>query len=406
MRRNSKDMIFIVILLLTVSTSCKKDIYSPDVSEECSINFTDTSNQNPKAQDYQRLLDNYVQKGLPGLLLLVKTPEEGLWLGASGYSSIETKTKLKKCNIVYSASIGKTYCAVAVMQLVDQGKIQLEDKINLYLESNICDNIPNGNSATVRDLLGHTSGIPNFETGEDFIADVLNDPFSITTQDLLEYEYNKTPLFSAGDGYKYSSTGYELLAKIIDNVTGENHSKYYTSNIFAPTGLENTFYKQEAGFPAPSGLVQCYFDRLGNGKIENISATNNHLTEIFTGSDGIMASVYDYYLFIDALVNGNLVSEESFDEMTTWRNTYSWTTNQYGLGLQKRETKYGYKIGHDGDAMGAGTDMFYFPESVVYIISATNSGTFLDTDLAILYNEDFQDELLDIVFNETPHSKN
>jgi hypothetical protein len=86
------------------------------------------------------------------------------------------------------------------------------------------------------------------------------------------------------------------------NTNGEYHSKYYTSNIFVPT---------------PPGLVQCYFDRLGDGKIENVSATNNYLTKIFTGSDGIMASVYDYYLFIDALVNGNLVSDESFEAMTT-----------------------------------------------------------------------------------------
>jgi hypothetical protein len=84
--------------------------------------------------------------------------------------------------------------------------------------------------------------------------------------------------------------------------------------------------------------------------------------------------------------------------MTTWRDTYSWTTNQYGLGLQKRDTKYGVIIGHDGDAMGAGADMFYFPESDVFIISATNLGTFLETDLTELYNNDFQDELIDIVF--------
>jgi D-alanyl-D-alanine carboxypeptidase len=400
MKRKSQYIVLIVILSFTVSTSCKKDLDFLDVSDECQINFSDSSSQNPKAQDYQKLLDKYVQKGLPGLVLLVKTQEQGLWVGASGYSNIETKSKMKKCNIVYSASIGKTFCAVAVMQLVDQGKIQLEDKINLYLGSDICDKIPNGNSATIRDLLGHTSGIPNFETGTNFIADVLNDPFSITTQDLLEYEYNKKPLFSVGEGYKYSSTGYELLAKIIDNVTGENHSNFYTSNIFVPIGLENTFYKQQAGFPTPPGLVQCYFDRLGNGKIENVSATNNYLTKIFTGSDGIMASVYDYYLFINALVNGNLVSGESFNEMTNWRDTYSWTTNQYGLGLQKRDTKYGIKIGHDGDAMGAGADMFYFPESDVFIVLATNLGTFLETDLTELYNSDFQDELLDIVFKK------
>jgi D-alanyl-D-alanine carboxypeptidase len=397
--KQSRLLIILSLLAFCAISSCRKTELNEPVTAGCSLPFADSSAGNPKNLIYQAVLDKYIHKGLPGLVVLIKTPEEGLWIMASGYARIEDKTPMQKCSIVYSASIGKTYCAVAIMKLAEEGRLNLDDKIRDYLPADICDQIPNGHSATVRQLLGHTSGIPNFDEGTSFIADVLNDPFAIRTDDLIEYEFGKIPLFKAGEGYKYSSTGYELLALIIDHVTGENHSKYYTSHIFQPLGLNNTYYKNETGFPKPDGLVNCYFDRLGDGKIENVSDVNNYLTRIFTGSDGIMASVYDYYIFIESLVKGNLVNDESLNQMTDWHDTYSWTTNQYGLGLQKRDTPYGYKIGHDGDAMGAGTDMFYFPEHDITIVTATNLGTFLDTDLPMIYNEDFQEELLDCIFN-------
>jgi D-alanyl-D-alanine carboxypeptidase len=395
----NKLLFVVATLVFFILFSCKKTELNEPVSSNCSLSFADSSANNPKNLIYQALLDKYVKEGLPGLVVLIRTPNEGLWIGSSGYARIEDKTLMKKCNIVYSASIGKTYCAVAIMQLVDEGKLSLDDKINLYLSAEICDNIPNGNTATIRNLLGHTSGIPNFDDGTQFIADVLNNPFSITTDDLIKYEYGKNALFLPGEGYEYSSTGYELLARIIDKVTGENHGKYYTSHIFQPLGLNNTYYKNQTGFPKPDGLVNCYFDRLGDGKIENVSNVNNYLTQVFTGSDGIMASVYDYYLFIEALMKGNLVSSQSLQQMTNWHDTYSSKPKmKYGFGLYQIETKYGYKVGHDGDAMGAAADVHYFPDHDITIVTATNIGTFLDTDLSLKYNNDFQDELLDAVF--------
>lgn len=392
--------LFIISLLVSFTLfSCEKAELNEPVIPDCSLPFADSSNGNPKNAIYQAVLDKYVNEGIPGLVVLIRTPDEGLWIGSSGFSRIEDKTPVEKCSVVYSASVGKTYCAVAIMQLVDEGKLNPDDKINLYLSSDLCNNIPNGNTATIRTLLGHTSGIPNFDAGTQFIADVLNNPFSIATDDLIRYEYGKNPLFQPGERYEYSSTGYELLALIIDKVTGENHSKYYTSHIFQPVGLNNTYYKNEVGFPKPDGLLNCYFDRLGDGKIENVSDINNYLTQIFTGSDGIMASAYDYGLFIEALMKGNLVSAQSLQQMTQWHDTYpSRPEMKYGLGLYQIETKYGYKIGHDGDAMGAAADVHYFPEHDITIVTATNLGTFIDTRLSLMYNDDFQDELLDAVF--------
>jgi hypothetical protein len=120
---------------------------------------------------------------------------------------------------------------------------------------------------------------------------------------------------------------------------------------------------------------------------------------VFTASDGIMASVYDYHLFIDALMKGNLLSSQSLQQMTIWHDTYSSQLKmKYGLGLYQIETKYRYKVGHDGDAMVAAADVQYFPEHDITIVTATNNGTFLDIDLSLKYNNDFQNELMDAVF--------
>jgi D-alanyl-D-alanine carboxypeptidase len=331
MKRNKLLLAITIFAFFTLFSCMKDELYEP-VSLNGSLPFSDNSANNPKNLIYQAILDKYVKDGLPGLVVLIRTPNDGIWIGSSGHARVEDKTPMKKYNIVYSASIGKTYCAVAIMQLVDEGKLSLNDKINKYLSTDICKNIPNANSATIKDLLGHTSGIPNFDDNTQFIADVLNNPFSIATNDLIKYEYGKNALFQTGKGYEYSSTGYELLAQIIDKATGENHSKYYASHIFNPLGLKDTYYKNVVGFPKPEGLVNCYFDRLGNKKIENISNVNNHLTQIFTGSDGIMASVYDYSLFIEGLMKGNLVSPASLLQMTTWHDTYaSKPTMKYAL---------------------------------------------------------------------------
>jgi CubicO group peptidase (beta-lactamase class C family) len=320
MKPNKLILIIPVFVFFTLF-SCEKNELNEPVSSDCSLPFADSSVNNPKNSAYQALLDKYVKKGLPGLIVLIRTPAEGLWIGASGYARIEDRTPMKKCKIVYSASIGKTYCAVAIMKLIEEGKLSLDDKINLYLPADVCDKIPNGNIATIRNLLGHRAGIPNCDYQPQFIADVLNDPFSIATDDLIKYVYCKKPLFVPGEGYEYSSTGYE-----------------------------------------------------------------------------IMASVYDYYLFIEALVKGDLVSPQSFRQMTEWRDTYSWSTNKYGFGLFRKESSYGYKIGHSGSAMGAASDMYYFPEHDITIVSACNLGTFIETELSLKY-ENFRDELPDVVFN-------
>lgn len=390
----------IILLAIFVFFSCEKTELNEPVSTANNLPFVDSSANNSKNTAYQLLLDKYVGEGLPGLVALIKTPDDGLWIGASGYARIEDKTPMEKGSVLYSASVGKTYTSVAIMLLQEEGKLDIDDKMNKYLSKDVCDKIPNGNKVTIRQLLNMSSGIPNSDAQMKFISSILNDPFSFTTKDAIEVVYNLRPYYEPGEGANYSSTNTNLLTYIIDEVTGEPHCKYFETHIIAPLGVQNT-YKGQEGLPKPQGLVNGYFDRHGDGKIENVSDINYHLTTVLTGSAGMMATAYDYYVFIEALMKGNLVSPQSLQEMTTWNSNYeSSSGTTYGLGLFRRTgPKYGYKIGHDGDGMGNGIKMFYFPEHDITIVTATNIGTFLSSGLSNKFYIDFQDELLDIVFD-------
>ncbi len=146
-------------------------------------------------------------------------------------------------------------------------------------------------------------------------------------------------------------------------------------------------------------LVNSYFDRFDNEKIENISKVNNHLTSIFTGSDGIISTPMDLYKFLNAIVEGPILSDETKAELMDFYPTGKKRSIGYGLGLWQKKTNHGNTIGHDGDAIGAGADMWYFPDHDTYIVLATNIGTALtDTKLTRLYEKTFQEEFFKAVF--------
>jgi D-alanyl-D-alanine carboxypeptidase len=279
------------------------------------------------------------------------------------------------------------------MMLVEEGKIVLDAKINTYLPRSICDNIGNGNEATVRHLLNHTSGIKDFVDDLKYNSDIFNGPLgSYTPQKFLGYIYGQAPNFSTGSRSEYSNTNYLLLAMLMDFVLGESHANLISERIINYLGLENTYYKNEPGLPKPRGLVNGYADVFGNGQLINVADIQNHLANATIGEGGFIASAYDYGIFLEALLTGNLVSESSLKEMTTWVGS-----DYYGFGLDVSElTPYGAPIGKGGGDVGTLAQRRYFPDSKTTIVILTNVG-----DLGKprqLFHELYWDKALKAVF--------
>ncbi|MFQ5605649.1 MAG: serine hydrolase domain-containing protein [bacterium] len=355
----------LALILALVLFACKMSIVEP---VETPKNAWDESlNTHPRGAAFQNLLDDYIASGFPGLVMFVKSPE-GMWNGAAGYARLETKERMTPAHLFPSGSNGKPYTAAAVMLLVEDGKIELDTKINQYLPRRITDKIGNGNTATVRQLLNHTSGIKHFFDEITLWLDMMNGPTrSISTEYFLELIYGDPPYFPAGQGYHYSSTNYVLLALIMDHVLGESHAKFVSERIIRPLRLVNTYYKNEPGYPDPPGLVNVYADLRDNGQLQNISDVLAAGLPATVGTAGYIASSYDYARFFEALLDGELVSEASLNAMTT-----DASGGGYGFGLWIANLRYGKLISHDGATVGAQTNRLYYVDRDTYIVLLAN----------------------------------
>lgn len=270
------------------------------------------------------------------------------------------------------------------MSLIEEGKMKLDDTIDELLPDSVCKDLPNRSTCTVRQLMNHTSGIPDFIEELTHVLDYFQDlSQTFTTEEYLGYICNEKPDFKAGTKTEYSNTNTVLLALIMDNVDG-NHADVISKKIIQKLNLKNTFYKNEIGYPAPDGAVNTYYDLKGNGKMVNSTIYERNFADMSIGHDGMLASAHDYYLFIEGLFSGKLLNEESVNEMIVPAPYNSAVTRGEGLGLEITEAPLGdlTRIGHNGGSLGAANNVFYYPEKDTYIITCSNYGDFINGPLS------------------------
>ena len=186
--------------------------------------------QQGKFRKIQKYIDDATSNNLTGLVVYVKSPELGEWVGTSGYSNSEEKTRMKRDDIFGLASIGKTYIATAAVKLAQEGKYNLDDQISLYLSKEIINNVPNADIVTIRQLLMHTSGFANYNTDPELNRLYLEGELKLDTLSHMEalerYMFGKPSLNVPGEEFHYSSTNYLLMTMIMDSVLEEGHEKY------------------------------------------------------------------------------------------------------------------------------------------------------------------------------------
>ena len=370
-------LIFLLSGLVAATTSCHETIDLP--VESCTLPFADSSSNHPKQAVFQAILEDYVKKGLPGIVMAVHSPEDGLWIGAAGKSKLETGEDMLPCHLFHSASVSKMYMVATAMSLVEEGLMDLNATIDNYLPAAVSERLPNGKTTKLRHLMNHRSGIPDFIEEVDHIMDYYNNLMKVfTTEDYLEYIYDKKPRFEPGTGGSYSNTNTVVLALAMEHVTGRDHASLVTERVFKKLGVMDTYYKSEPGYPAPDGLVNTYLDYRGTGQLQNISEVERNFAQMNIAHDAMIASAYDYFRFISGLFNGEIISENSVDTMIANGNrlgVFRFPSELYGVT----------KIGHDGGSLGAANQVYYYPEEKTSIVICSNFGGFLDSPLGDLF---------------------
>lgn len=359
------------------------------------------------AQTLQGIVENYVGAQNSGVVLLVDAPDLGFsWKGAAGMADPETGVEMMADDQFIISSSTKMYTAVVILKLIEEGKLNLDDPISNYLPEDLVSQIHRldghsyGEEITVRQLLNHTSGLGDFSNGvdadEDGISDfkelILAEPETLWDTDMvLEWAIeNAAPVGKPGEKFFYSDTNFQLLAQIIEIVSGMTLADAYRQMIFEPLGMVHTYF--EFGEDVVAGvdgrpLSQAFY----NGT--NWNELTSHSYEF--GSGGLVSTVDDQNRFLWAWVNDELFSDPNLKaEMTEWVAAEGCGA-YYGLGTfnivfeECDIPAVGTVQGHSGLMNNLA---FYWPEQNVTIIGTLNTnepqlgfiGMMLDTMFALL----------------------
>jgi len=285
---------------------------------------------------------------------------------ASGTSDIEYSARLKTSDRLLAGSIGKTFVAVASLMLVEQAKLNLDEKISTWLgNESWFSRLPNGKNITLRMLLNHSSGIPDHVATSAFAKALLSSASrDIDYSELIAYVLNKKPLFPAGQGYSYADTNYILVAMIIEKVSGKTLYALTDELILKPHKLQRTIPSNALTLPEVSNGYVNSKPVIINGRF-----TINPQWEWAGG--GFASTAEDLSRWAAMLYSGEVLTRKSLDQM--FNSTTSGEGANYGLGVMMTNSNWGRAYGHDGSFPGYLSEMRYYPKFHLAIAVMVNS---------------------------------
>lgn len=369
-----------IYLLLLLLSSCNKDEPIPTLKND--ISCMDHNSDFPNSEKLEQIVQKYTNEGIVGLSVLIDQKDTGIWTHSEGFANIEDNIAMNPCHLHHAASIYKTFIAVIIMQLEEEGKLELDGLVSDYLGFEIVDRLPNGKKLTLENLLQHRSGIPDIYEVE-FITCFFNNPTrQYTIPELLEYVYDKDPKSEPGTDFYYSDANFTLLSLIINELEGD-FVIALKDRIFSPLMMEDTYFL-ESSDKLPDGIVNSYWDRYNDGSIENNTEVQIALATGLPGSEGIVSTADDLKTFIQALAGGDLI--ENVEEMTAFvdiseemrlRLGYA----AYGYGLMKVQVGKEIWYGHFGNQIGSGAILLYNEARETTLVALQNTGTFFSDEM-------------------------
>lgn len=330
------------------------------------------SSQSPYTLEHQlsneldRILDQAVANGITGVSLAIEVPGLGRLSSARGLADRNVGVPWVPYDPVRIASVSKMFVATVALQLVQEGWLSLDQTVEHWLPGMV----PNGDSIHVRQLLNHTSGVPDYLT-ESFAQMAIRDSQRIWQPHELVSRAVAGRTIVPGRGWAYSNTNYVLLGLIIERVTNTPLNNEIRNRILWPLGMQHTYLEPED----QPVVVRTY---------ENARDLTHVNLSLAWGAGHMSASPDDLNTFIRALNEGRLLGPELQAQMHDM--VWSGARSRYGLGLmqyqlnpgvradgQARPAELGIVRGHTGGLMGARSVVWYAPASGISITVAINN---------------------------------
>lgn len=313
----------------------------------------------PLEQRLDRLvLEFYPSETDPGAAVLVAVDGKPVLRKGYGMADVEKGVKVTPDMIFRVASITKQFTAVCVLQLVQQGKVALDDPITKHVPGFDT----RGKTITVENLLSHTSGLPNYTTTSDYDKGMTRD---LKPAEILELVAGKPLEFEPGASFRYSNTNYVLLGMLIEKVSGRTYAENIETSIAKPLGLADTRYsRNDARTPRHARG----YDQESSGRwvpMKPLSMSQPY------AAGAIESTVDDLAKWTQALTDGKAVDSKLLQGAWTPHKPTAGPSD-YGYGWFIRTESGERWIGHNGGINGFMSASIWIPEKKVFVAILSN----------------------------------
>lgn len=295
---------------------------------------------------------------IPGGVVAVASRGRILHLGAHGLANAELGAPVTDSTVFEIGSISKQFVAAAALLLVEEGRLGLDDPIHRHLGDLPSEWL----GVTVRQLLTHTSGIPDYEEIRSY--DVYR--FRLTPEEVIRIAHSRPMDFEPGTGWYYSNTGYFLLSMIVERIEGRPLGRVLAARIFEPLGMRQTRMADPEAI-IPHRAAGYWVDR--TGALINRQPTETSST---LGAGGLLSSAGDLARWDDALYDDRLLGDASREAMWTAAVLPDGRDTGYALGWVVRPYRGLVSQGHSGQVAGFVASFTRLPRQELAVIVMLN----------------------------------
>ena len=316
--------------------------------------------------DVDAALDAFVADERGGAVVLVV--RDGVTTTASAGVANAAGEPMTAATSFRVASLTKPFIATVVLQLVDEGRLDLDEPLSTYLPDTAV-----GGDVTIRDLLRHRSGLPNYTERNDFYRDTLSDRDRVFTPDEILGYIAALPVDEPDQRFAYSNTNYILLGQLVEHLEAADLHTVLDTRISGPLGLDAT-QLAIAGAPAIDGLAGGWYPGVVDG---DPAAAYDSIVSGAWAAGAVVSTTDQLRTFLDALFSGELISDAALAEMTAS------DPDGYGLGLGTLDLASGTRLyAHEGDIFGYRSFMAIEPNTGDTLIILTNNSELQPFELA------------------------
>jgi len=308
--------------------------------------------------DIDRLFTSWNKPNTPGIAVTVVCEDDIVYQRECGSANLEHDIPIMPMTVFDAGSAAKQFTAFGIAMLLQTGELELDADVHFYL-----DELPDfGQTITLRNLLHHTSGLWNWSTLTQWVGEIT------TIDEVMGLVKRQRALnFDPGARFEYCNTGYNLLARIIEQVTGQTFREWTTSHIFSPLDMKNTFFQGD-----PSQIIK----NRANGYTHSTNGDFKDALEHHpVGSSAFFTTIEDLACWLRNLNNGQVGGQAVLEQIRQTGKLNNGEPLNYAFGLFVGQYKGKNILEHGGECSGYRSAISYFPDNRLGLAVLTNLKT-------------------------------